>query len=51
VPSKTLAKVVKDSHSKWLKTPGKKGQIHKDTDMRKFEDIKGEYLEKWDLLN
>ena len=51
IPSKTLAKIVKESHSKWLKTPGKKGQIHKDTDMRKFEDIKGEYLERWDLLN
>jgi len=28
-----LAKIVKESHSKWLKTPGKNGQTHKDTDM------------------
>jgi hypothetical protein len=40
VPSKTLAKIVKESHSKWLKTPGKNGQAHKDTDMRKFVDVR-----------
>ena len=51
IPSKTLAKIVKESHSRWLLTPGKKGQTHKDTDMRQFEDKKGEYLERWDLLS
>lgn len=51
IPSKTLAKIVKDSHKRWLITPGKNGQTHNDSDMRKFEDVKGEYLERWDLLN
>jgi hypothetical protein len=50
VPSKSLASIVKKSHQKWLDTPGKKGQKHNETDMRKFEDIQGEFLERWDLL-
>ena len=50
VPSKTLATLVKKSHQKWLDTPGKKGQSHNDSDMRKFVDLEGAFLERWDLL-
>jgi hypothetical protein len=50
VPSKILADFVKHSHAIWLATPGKKGQAHKDSTMRKFDDPDGVYLEKWDLL-
>jgi hypothetical protein len=50
VPSKDVAKLVKEGHNKWLETPGKKGQAHKDTSMREFSDIQGKYLERWDLL-
>ncbi len=50
VPSKAVAKQVKDGHKKWLETPGKKGQAHKDTPMRHFIDKEGKYLERWDLL-
>ena len=38
VPSKTVAHYVKSSHQNWLGTPGKKGQQHKDTNMRQFMD-------------
>lgn len=51
VPSKVVSNFVKNSHSTWLETLGRKGQLHNDTNMRKFEDKKGVYLEKWDLLN
>jgi len=51
VPSKIVAKHTKKRHANWLKTPGKKGQKHKDTSMRKFDDSKEEYLNRWDLLN
>jgi len=50
VPSKDVAIQVKDGHKKWLETPGKKGQAHKDTSMRQFRDKDGKYLERWDLL-
>ncbi len=50
VPSKIIAKYTKEGHANWLKTPGKKGQKHKDTSLRKFDDSKEEYLNRWDLL-
>lgn len=50
VPSKEVAKLVKEGHKKWLATPGKKGQEHKDSALRQFNDKEGKYLERWDLL-
>lgn len=50
VPSDILAHTISQSHKKWLNTPGKKGQKHKDTTVRQFFDREGTYLEKWDLL-
>lgn len=50
VPSKIVANFIKDSHQNWLKTPGKRGQVHKDTQMRVFEDKKEEHINRWDLL-
>ncbi|MBL0330088.1 MAG: aspartate ammonia-lyase [Bacteroidetes bacterium] len=51
VPSKKVAEYVKEGHSNWLAKPGKKGQAHNDSSMRKFDDKNGEFLEKWDLLS
>ena len=51
VPRKVVAKYVRKSHAKWLKTPGRKGQAHKDTDMRKFKDPAHKYKDRWDLLD
>ena len=50
VPSKIVAKYAKKSHKNWLNTPGKKGQKHSDSTMRKFYDEKEKYLNRWDLL-
>jgi hypothetical protein len=62
IPSRIVAKVVRDSHGEWLKTPGQKGQKHNDTEMRRikndygpnFKSIKpgwmDKYLEAWELL-
>lgn len=36
VPSAVVAAVLDESHQHWLKTPGKKGQAHNDTKMRRF---------------
>lgn len=50
VPSKIVAKYCKEGHSIWLKTPSKKGQKHKDTTVRKFDDPNEKYLNRWDSL-
>lgn len=51
VPSEIVAKRIKAVHTKWLNTPGKKGQAHKDNSIRTFFDDSGEFLERWDLLS
>ena len=50
IPSQKVAAYVKRTHREWLKTPGKKGQQHKDNTMRVFRDENNQYLEKWELL-
>jgi hypothetical protein len=50
VPSKAVARQVKEGHKKWLASPGRKGQSHKDTTMRHFNDREGNYLESWHFL-
>jgi len=54
VPSKVVADYVKETHSKWLKTPSKTGKTHKDTDMRLYEiyndKVAEKYLNKWTNL-
>jgi hypothetical protein len=50
VPRKVVAKHVREGHAKWLKKPGRQGQAHKDTDMRRYKDPSHEYKDRWDLL-
>lgn len=65
LPSKVVADVLTLSHKNWLAMPGKKGQPHKDVDMRRFlpdhtrlhnMDKKyalgwlDKYYDAWDLL-
>ena len=51
VPSKIVAEYISEEHKKWLATPGKNGQKHKDSKLRKFKDVDDYYLEKWDVLD
>ena len=51
VPSKVVAKQIKQNHIGWMKRPNRAGGKHKDTPMRKFFDSEELYLEKWDILN
>lgn len=50
VPSKIVAQQVKEGHAQWLRTPGKKGQKHKDTSMRMFVDSKDKFKNSWNIL-
>lgn len=50
VPRKVVAKYVRESHAKWLKTPGRQGQAHKDSDMRRYKDPSHEYKDRWNIL-
>jgi hypothetical protein len=50
VPSKTVAKYVKEGHAAWLQSTSRSGQPHVDTPIRQFTDPQEEYLGRWDLL-
>lgn len=50
VPSKEVAAQISTSHRSYLAIPGRAGQQRKDSSMRKFFDVEGQYLERWDLL-
>jgi len=50
VPGKYVADTLASGYAKWIANPGKNGQKHNYSDVRKFKDTKGEYLERWDLL-
>ncbi len=50
VPSSTVAKYTRETHQAWLRTPGKKGQPHRDNRIRKFADRQGTYKDAWPNL-
>ena len=54
VPSKIVADYIRESHQKWLRTPGRKGKQHKDTEMRQFDiaddATRARYLNNWENL-
>ena len=58
IPSAVVADVIKKDHEIWLATPGKNGQPHNDTTLRRVKPVSagiGErwmapYLEAWELL-
>jgi len=50
VPSKVVAETIKKHNRKWLKTRGRKGQMHNQTSMRTFRDDEQKFLNRWDLL-
>ena len=59
IPSEDMASNVSNAHDLWLKTPGAKGQVHKDSKVRTvhlppYKSLIGwdisPYLNRWDLL-
>ena len=51
VPSRIVAKDLREGHAKWLATPGRQGQKHNDNPIRKFSDTEDIYLNNWDCLS
>ena len=51
VPSQIVAKYVKKEHQDWLNTPVKKGQAHRENDMRMFRDENEEFRNKWEIFD
>jgi len=59
IPAREMSKHIFEGHDHWLKTPGKKGQVHNDSKVRTVHippikspgewDI-SEYRERWDLI-
>ena len=50
VPRAVVARFVKTSHQRWLRTPGRRGRLHVDNPMRKFADPENKYRGAWRLL-
>lgn len=50
VPSSVVAETIRTDHQAWLNTPGRMGQKHSDTTIRKFSDLSDQYLNRWDFL-
>lgn len=64
VPSNIVAEAIRENHKEWLKTPGKGGRLHKDSDVRRLlpdywrlnpasKHLQGwldEYREAWNSL-
>ena len=60
IPSKVMAKNISAAHQNWLRTPGKKGQAHRDNKIRTVKlppkttalgwSI-AKYRERWDLID
>jgi hypothetical protein len=58
IPSAVVAGVITLDHKIWLETPGKRGQPHNETKMRRLRPSSSshpagwldEYLERWDLI-
>jgi len=50
VPREAAARYARENHQRWLNTPGRNGQHHQDTPMRKFADPDNKFLDRWDLL-
>lgn len=59
IPAKVVAEVISLNHRIWLETPGKKGQLHNQTSLRRLKpNSTGQvpgwmnmYLENWSLLD
>jgi hypothetical protein len=50
VPRIVVAEHTRNGHARWLATPGKRGQAHGDSAVRKFTDAEGKYRDAWNLL-
>lgn len=50
VARQTVANEVRLSHKRWLRTPGRNGQKHKENPVRKFRDADERHLNNWKIL-
>lgn len=50
IPSAVVAGWVRADHARFLATPDRHGQPHKDSSVRVFRNPESKYLNRWDLL-
>lgn len=50
VPSIDVSKYISTTHREWLKGLKRDGTERQDSNMRKFDDSEGQYLERWEIL-
>ena len=51
VPSQDVANQIQTKHQNWLKGRKSNGEPRKDSNMRKFRDPDGKYLEAWEIIS
>ena len=51
VPSKVVARRIRQGHRRWLAQKGRDGRAHRDTPMRLFLDREDRFLDMWRLLD
>jgi hypothetical protein len=47
IPAEIVSKSVREAHKKWLHTPGRNGQKHKDSSVRVFKTKPDKYCPGW----
>ncbi len=50
IPSKEMAENVSHAHALWMRTPGKKGQAHRDSAVRTVHLPPGESFSGWSIM-
>lgn len=50
VPMKKVKEYIYNSHRKWLNTPGRNGQQHNDSSMRRYDIQQDDKLNNWEIL-
>lgn len=50
VPRAIVGQYVRDDNRRWLETPGKRGQRHRASGVRVFQDRGNDYRNRWDIL-
>lgn len=50
VPSTIVSNSIKEQYIKWLEAPGRNGQKHNESSIRKFDDVYDLYLDNWEAF-
>jgi hypothetical protein len=50
ISRRDVSRIVRQGHQDWIAAPGRQGQQHRPSAIRKFTDHEGKYLNNWSIL-